>query len=918
MGRGRQYHQPPGMDRDDRDCARKIQLEKRQALTLKLAEVAARKAAAAAASQAAPAPAPPVRDVEAYLEAIAAQPFHRLAATEVAELTPAYARLVRSAIEVASDGSVQVVMPWPPSKPSPSAIVSLMAIGAIGSAERCEVVLQGSLVASRKRADEVRVIVFPYARSTHAQARQVQVNRHALGKANFEHVTRYLCDSSDAAKDIHQVLSRVRKLNGRASDGRDYAEFEHPILDEIVPHGPPHGERPSNSTVLWRTRTKTDIARQSRSGDADDPGKADYFMFTSRRDDRLGVELRAIKRPVNLLILDLSRNGRDRLGWDWLRRAGEMVSCMRQIHPEAGILAIADDPWTYRAARFDLLGKAQPGRKGRVIPEKGHVVYSPSPGIVQDVGSQTPSFEGGSRIDVDGFYGDVDQNIERLRELANRLAAMGDPAGVNTVRNVIGTVRRSASLPGSIAELSRFMERETSTAIANDRLAMYRVSGDVATLVDPTSLASQADAETGVAAETTSVMRSLEKATPMSTLLEDAIQPALRSSSRSVVVFRSDMVAEFAADRLGAPHPKLTERLEGGMIRFGGARVLSTIAVAPAVVRNQFKRVIVVAPTSSSILAMLAEPWLPEQVVFLADADTLAFAARDADRLSDEIGVEALAARLRAFAKRALARVAEIGRHTVQLDVEVPSDDIEFPIGSVLDLSGGGRGEQRLIEIQLRNGQRIIARQSTGIVVRDDGAATTTFVERPASQIRAGDEVCVIGPGFIERARTLVNVRAAAAEEIREYHNQVTRRFAAIPGDSVNGRLRMLVASMGFPTIPVERARYWVDLNDELEKPLHEVVPHAPQDRDTFMRFTAALGIGQNLAHSFWQWAVVAQRSHRMRSGTVFHDAFRGILTDPHAAIASNSDRSADIRALRAMADEHVATVSDTRRIDAA
>jgi hypothetical protein len=303
--------------------------------------------------------------------------------------------------------------------------------------------------------------------------------------------------------------------------------------------------------------------------------------------------------------------------------------------------------------------------------------------------------------------------------------------------------------------------------------------------------------------------------------------------------------------------------------------------------------------------------------LFLADADTLAFAARDAARLADEIGVEALSARLRMFADKSAIRVAEIGRHTVQLDAEAPAEDVEFPTGSVIDLSGGGRPERRLIEIKLNNGQRIIARPSTGIVLRDDGAATTTFVERPASQIGRGDEVCVIGPGFIERARSLVNIRATAAEEIREYHGQVAKRFADIPEETTNGRLRVLVSRMGQPLVPIDRARYWIDLRDEIDKPLHEVVPHAPHDHDTFMRFTEALGIGQKLAESFWLWAVVAQRSHRLRAGNIFHDAFRGILTDPHAALASNRDRSADIRALRAMAEEHVATVADTQSIEA-
>src|SRR5690606_2496613 len=132
------------------------------------------------------------------------------------------------------------------------------------------------------------------------------------------------------------------------------------------------------------------------------------------------------------------------------------------------------------------------------------------------------------RIDVDGFFGDVDRNIERLRGLAHKLSELGDPSGAETVRNMIGTVRRSACLPGSIAELSRFLEHETSTAMANDQLATYRVAAGVAALSDPRSLASQADAETNVAAETTRIMRLLEQATPMSSRLEDALQPALR------------------------------------------------------------------------------------------------------------------------------------------------------------------------------------------------------------------------------------------------------------------------------------------------------------------------------------------------------------------------------------------------------
>ncbi|MEE4209116.1 MAG: hypothetical protein V2I43_07615 [Parvularcula sp.] len=902
------------MDLDDRAEQRREALNKRQKLLSKMATAsAAKKVAAKPAKNIVPER--PRRDVERYMAALANQPFYQLGQPVVAEITPAYAKLVRSAAEVASDGSVQVIMPWPPVRVSPSAIAGLLVLAAVGSAEPEELALPNGTELGRCRADKVRVVVFPYARSTHAQARQVQVDRDLLGDVNFEHLKRYIGGGDDTAKDYHQVLSRVRKLTGRATDGRDYTEFKHPILDEIIPHASPRGERSSNSTLLWRTRSKTDIARHSRTGNADDPSKADFFLYTLRASERLRTDLQAIKPSPDLLILDITRSARNRLGWDWVAKAVELVECLREVHPTTGILVVADDPWTYRVARFEILGKRQSRRNGKLIPAPGEVVYSEVPEIVQPMAEATSSFEGGNRIKVDGFFGDAGHRIEAVRRLANSLSDKGDPQGADTARNVIATVRRTASLPGSLAELSRFLERETSTAAANDLLSIYRVTADLVTLNDPRSLASQVDTEEASLVSARSLMRTFDVATPMATLLETALGPALRASSKSIFVFRSDLVAEFAADRLGAAEPKLSSRIESEFVRFGGGRVLKTVSDLPPAARNQFKRVVIVAPTRTAILMTLTQPWLPERVTVLADADTLAFAARDANRLAEEIDIGPLAARLRTFATQANSRVEEIGRHVVRF--EMPTDDVEFPNGLVVDLSGGGGGERSLIEIDLKNGQRIIARRSTQIVLRDDGAATTSFVERPALQVKAGDEVCVIGHGFIERARTLVNIRATAAEEIRDYHELVTERVAAMPQATTIDKLRSIVAVMGEPAVAPETARYWIDLADEIEKPLHDVVPHAPQDENTFMRFAAALGISERMAGNFWRWAVVAQRSHRVRYGNIFHDAFRGILTDPHAALASNHDRTDQIRMLRSMAEEYVAIVDKVRRYTA-
>lgn len=534
-------------------------------------------------------------------------------------------------------------------------------------------------------------------------------------------------------------------------------------------------------------------------------------------------------------------------------------------------------------------------------------------------------FENVESTVVDGFFGQIGMISEALRSLAKRVSEAGDERAADLVKDLGAMIRRTASLPGSVEEFSEFLERETSLAIASDRIAAFRSAGIISELSDAESAASQIDAGRAVREQAAELMSGLAKATPMASLLDEHLGPCLRSSSKSIFIFRSDMIADFAAYRLtgeaklGEPlasQAKLAERLRSGMIVFGGSNALDAIAASEPAQRNQFKRLILVAPTRATILKFFARSWLPKNITVLADADTLAYAGRDAEGLSSELSNHPIACRLSAFSKEAAARVIEIGRHATNLNKVPPLDDLEPRESSIIDLSGGARGNQKLIELTLHSGQRVLARQGTMLVLRDDAAATTSFVERQAGDVKEGDELCAIGPAFIERARSLVNIRAAAAEEIRTYHEEVLERFARMPGTTMAAKIRSLAEAMGDLRY-AEKARYWVDIADEIEKPMHEVVPHAPQDRETFMKFTSALGISDRMAENFWLWAVVAQRSHRMRSGNLFHDAFRGILTDPHAALAQNRDRQGDIRALRLMAEEHVSMVKSVERVRA-
>lgn len=859
-------------------------------------------------------PARLVRDCEGYSRALDEISFFALGDADPSTISSEYRSIVENAVRVADSGDCLALLVWPPETFSPSAVAGLMTLAATASAKRSEISVAGAKSWARMEADPVRVAIFPYARSTHGPARRVQIDAQQTGEVNFEHFLRGVDDLGDPAKDYHHVMSRVKSLDGRAIDGEFYPEFRHPVLDEVIPHGPPSGKGVANSSLLWRTHRKTDIGKQARTGSADDPAKGRFFAFELRAGDRIGVAIRSIAAPLNLFLVDLTKTGRQRLGWNWASRAREAVECVQTIHPSAGILVVTDDPWSHSATRFDILGVRKYGKRGKVLPAKGKTVLGLSGGILTN--GPEPEFEPVKTFRVGGFYGDTGRVSEDLRRLSAKVADIGDAVAADQLKDLGAMVRRSASLPGSLEEFSRFLEGETTTAVASDRLATYRSAGLVSDLYSAGSVASQVDVGGGIRKSVTDLMSGLTTMTPMSSLLDEAITPSLRSSSKSVFVFRQDMVAEFAAHRMRGIG-KLVERLDSGMVVFGGGEALDAISASAPTSRNQFKRLVLVAPTRATILKFLARPWLPNEITVLADADTLAYAGRDAQRLSLELGSHAIAARLTAFSEAAQVRVREIGRHDTNLDKISPLDDFEPTNVHVIDLSGGARGDKQLLQFTMHNGQRILTPAGTMLVLRDDAAATTSFVECQASAVRAGDEVCVIGPAFVERARGLVNIRAAAAEEIRTYHEQVLERFEALPGASVAAKIRALAAIMGDPPINTDNARYWVDINREMDKPIHEVVPHAPQDRDTFVRFTAALGISGRMAENYWLWAIVAQRSHRMRSGNLFHDAFRGILTDPHAALARNSERQGDIRALRLMAEEHVSTVRSIERINA-
>ncbi len=859
------------------------------------------------------------RNADEWIDALRKVPL-RTVGGEVLPISEVYEEILRTAIGAMSHHEPVVLLTWPARDVCMSAMASLLALADVAVCPETEIDLHGSRNKSFERPCGVKALIYPYARTTHEAARDIQIDREYLHRTHFAHLLRHTCGHDDrrSLKDYHHILSRVRTLSGKAKDGTVRPEFEHPTLDEIMPHGNCEGTAHPNGTLLWRTSSRTDLKDHNTvRTHADIGAEASYYLHGARYGEE--ISFRKIKGGLDLIFIDLTRTGRNRLGEDWAARSRRVYQVLKKLFPRAGIVAVTEDPWSFDKARFEIFNENFAAKSRAVRPARSITITSMSSSILADE-NHTPSWSGGGVVGVKGFNGDGRKVADDLRTALRRLRQARDTDGVAAVNDIIGKLRRTASLPGSLRSFGDYLEEEHGHSAAIDLMESYRITGQLRYLEQPTSDAFMIGGEelSVPLREAAVVMKRLSQATPMFYLLTAVVRSILHSSSKALFMFRKQTLAEFAMASLCREIPELQARFDKEMIVFSGPGGLSDISGLPTSERNKFKRIYVVAPPRDGVLTFFAREWLPTEVYILADGDTLAFSSRDAFRLADQVKEPEIASRLKRYATAAAEDLSGLGIAQIRV-TETPDlpEELQFPSESIINLAGNVRKEDgELIELTMDSGQKIIARPGTALVRLDRSKHIDTFRQIDARDVRAAENICVIGSGFIDRARLLVSIKANASEVIRVYHEDVARRFSSLPGFNDADRIRTLIDRIGDTSLQVQTVRRWVDLDRQLEAALHLVVTQAPRTLDVFLKFTSALGMDEKLAERFWQWGVRAQRSFRMKAGMEFHDAYRNILTDPHAALAFAGDdkRIAEIAKLQRLAEEHVSQVTSVRK----
>ncbi len=591
-----------------------------------------------------------------FLKAIDEIPFTIIGQNERLHISQPYRALTGISLKNVNQNTRETVLCWPNCDPSPAALAAITALADCAVSKPVE--YNGKKALTQPKG--FRALIYPYARTAHRALRHIYVDKDYLGQLQLLHQVRSVeLNEDEAYNDYHKTLARVKRLSGRALDGKEYSEFRNPCLDETMPSGPCIGDA-GRSELLWRVGTKTDLSEISRTrkpnklGASDDPVSAKFYLFGLRDNESIKNSLRKMPAPLDVIYLDLDKTGRDRLGKNWFNKVQDFLKEVEARFPAIPIVALTDDPWTYDKLRFECFAHPQQ-KKGKRRPGASSVVFAPHPDIVLSKDYPAPEYSAVKDFDIITYSGDVAALLQQLRSARNEANDQGDAENATRLQKIIGVISRCASLPGSQSQLGNFIEKEIGANAAADMMAVYRVGGHIADLKNSFGGWAQNSRQKVITLCNLieRVWENTEQLTPMAPLLRDLVKRKfLKSSSRAVIVFPKDMLAEFATEILCNDEEigeEVKSRIDKDMLQFFDQAGLKDISDLPIKQRNSIKTAVFVAPARSTIMNLLARPWLPETVLTLIDSDTIQSAARDVQRISTYPELASLKPRMETF-----------------------------------------------------------------------------------------------------------------------------------------------------------------------------------------------------------------------------------------------------------------------------
>ena len=815
-------------------------------------------------------------------------------------------------------GRSEVLLLWPQ---RPDGVAVFHALAALNRIAECD-------------SSGFATLFFPWSRGTGGTQRTLLVDRDYIWKATLPALNRVLNVNQHPAFGYLMALHSVKHL---FVSGKPDTRFRkalktnpgliHPSLFEITPqHGVQNsGLRPYDDQFLRRLRRHTWIGEQPKHIEAAaDSRRAPFFLFGVHADavrikqlQLAGLDPRHGGRLPDVVLLDLTRRGRNRLDRKkWRQPVRRFLSLLNDLYTDKvpPVLAVTDDAFVLEALRWEII-KDYDVRRGAERtskrPTAARLVLNTKP----DPLDQEPVVQGTLAEFTAEVYGsDILKIVEFALGLRKSLLNSGDEEIADAVTTAMQVVQNLIGLPGSPRQFHDFLAENYEGYERHSMGARYDH-------LAPRSKIKVA-LQQGLAGinhkKLSQFLEAYDKLckiaadrNPGRKLFDDCVKGLTQKSTKSIVVFSSELLRGFAEWRvetdpaLSQVQPKL-----GRKLLFVDRREAIEELELDQQEQKLFQRIVFVEPYSDDLLHVLMRPWVPDKVVVLSNLALAEQTLRRVRILRGLEGAEAILEKLNVV-KDEFERALE-GRV-----IEVPDFDAEpsVPRLGTLDLTTSatpGSGTPRVIAT---TGDLQIKAFDGTEVAAYDSEALQVFSRKLAKDLVPGDQICVFSPDFVGMAREKLNLSANASEILPLYHKAVVDAALSLPGADMTGkasalreRMMKLDPSLNLPTI--QAIRHWIDVADLLGAPRNEVKPQAPRDRRHYLCFMRALGVSEDVARHYWDWGIFWTRSMRIRSGASFHQVFMGILIDPHGTASRLSEeRRHDVWRIYETAEHHVVTV---------
>jgi len=788
---------------------------------------------------------------------------------------------------------------------------------------------------------DFRTLYFPWrGGATSAIQGKLLVDRRELLERNRFHLTRRSvneAEASDTLAGLHETLGHLTRL--RVQDERK-PHLAHPTLAEIysvfVAEGddlaPYAFDRPIGE-LFGRVRHGAALDQMTdHRGALSQPSSAPFALFavSNRADLRRALAHPALSgardqgRPPDVCLLDLGPPALARLGHGWEEEVERFLAELEHQFADVPVLAVTQEVYVHRRAGT-MLRPTDQRAKPEPFPNASHstiVVRRSSDPLTTD-----PEIDQVSTINA-RFYSAAGPGSEALSALSETARRTADPILAGTLRRGMGGLRRALSLPCGLRAAYAFLCEEQGQAAAETFLE-FRSSATLLVPIQNALATGVGGAERASLSEAESAVRRafavLDAETPIGSLLQELSRALARKSSRSLVVFATDIERRLGERRMIGDDDAgrvMQRRVNNGHLcllsigELGG----QLKAIGTSRDRNSWKRLVLIAPSLDELSVALSYPWLPKELIILCDRTftvRVAGVYRSLAIHPDLVGENRIGARLAAVVTA--ARTEAEARAVSSIDLELEPRAALGVGEEVIDLTDDDDDDGReLIVLRLQSGRRLRARPGSVIVRHHRDAEINPFDRATAKEIRAGDSIVVPDRAFIDEARRILPVRVLAQNWVEVFHTTVAAGLPQIPGETLNAKARNLldeIRARGARTASAGAVLDWLKVEERKSTPREQLRPHAPQRRREFNAFMAVMNVHETIAEKIWAEGIEPLRIDRRRAGLRMAQAFVSVLVDPHAA-ASGLDASVreKIRTLCSRALDYLDGVSKCER----